>query len=69
MAEVIRLDTQLSSRIDRRCPLEFHDKNGLFLPAANSQIQSRLNYLLIYTDHYDMLNNIKKTKVMPFNIN
>ena len=67
LAELVRLDTNLCQSNDLSGPKNFHDRNGLSLPQANTLLQRRLDDLVSYVQDHDMVLNSKKTKIIPLN--
>ena len=48
-------------------PLRYHDRTQHILPHQNSQLQTLLDDIKVYTDTNQMKINQKKTKVILFN--
>ena len=67
VGETVRLDKALGPSPGLISPFNFHDRNGLILPKANSKVQGRLNDLQKYVENHQMVLNCKKTKIQPFN--
>ena len=67
-AECIQLQEKLEPVTDRQIgPLNFHDRNGLYLPPGNSCLQARLTDLENYVTSHGMKINEKKSQIIPFN--
>ena len=68
MLERVNLRTHLvpSQRIIG--PSNYHETPGLFLPTENSVLQHQLADLWRFTEKNKMKLNIKKTKIIPFNV-
>ena len=49
-------------------PVNFHEIPGLYLPVEHSVLQHQLSDLACFTEENRMKLNIKKTKVIPFNV-
>ena len=68
MLEAIKLRTQLVPTPPAHGPLNLHEQSGLVLPPDNSILQHQLSDLLAFTNQNKMKINMKKTKIVPFNV-
>ena len=68
MLEVVKLGTQLIPAPPFHGPPNFHEQARLVLPPENSVLQHQLSDLLSFTNKNKMKINMKKTKILPFNM-
>ena len=66
-AESIHLKENLSLNPNPVQPLQYHERNGYYLPPNKSELQTLLNNLEAYTKQYQMKLNETKTKAILFN--
>ena len=66
--ESINLRMQLTPSIPIIGPPNYHEQPGLCLPKEQSIMQHLLADLLQFTDTHKMKINLKKTKIIPFNV-
>ena len=66
-AESIHLKEKLIWNTNPVQPLQYHERNGYYLPPEKSELQTLMNNLVAYTDHHQMELNEAKTKVILFN--
>ena len=68
LLEAINLRISLVQAPPLYGPPNIHEHPGLYLPPEHSVLQHRLSDLLTFTDENKMKINLKKTKVIPFNL-
>ena len=68
LLEAINLKLQLANAPPVLGPRNIHEQPGLHLPPEQSVLQHQLADLLEFTNQNKMKINMKKTKVMPFNL-
>ena len=68
LLEAIDLKAKLQKLSSTIGPPNIHEQPGLYLPAQNSVLQHQLEDLFHFTEENKMKINVKKTKIMSFNL-